>query len=128
MASQRKRVFVVNRIQRNVNGPLPPMDRETIWLTMMMCLLSSVQRSNPDSPITRFLLSKPFPISLSACTSAADVESFAREKIAGFGGIRFAPKISKQISHNLAKLQNGGWKTLENHLADSRPCEKGNPA
>jgi hypothetical protein len=117
VAAQQQRVFVVQRIQRNVLGAIPPADRETIWLTMLMCLLSTQQRSNVSSPISRFLFQKPFPLSLVACSSAENVEELVLRQIADFGGIRFAPKISQQVRANFEKLQNGEWQNLEQHLA-----------
>ena len=127
VASQSKRVFVLQRIQRNVDGEMPSINRETAWLTIMMCLLSTQQRSNPSSPISRLLLCRPFPLSLQACASAKEVEAFTRSVIEDFGGIRFAPKISGQVRNNLVRLESGGWNKLEKHLAVLTGIRKRSP-
>lgn len=108
-----KRTFVVQRQLRNVSGEIPLRTRETIWLTMSMCLLTTQQRSGPNSPISRFLFTRPFPISLENCSKATDTEQFIRQEIEGFGGIRFGPKIASQMKRNFDLLNSGEWITIE---------------
>ena len=98
--ANQKRIFVVQRELRNVNGKIPLRSREDIWLTMAMCFFTTQQRSGPKSPISRFLLAEPFPLSLEECSKVNDIEKFIQQKIEGFGGIRFGPKIAKQMKFN----------------------------
>ena len=64
VSKQKDRAFVRKRIERNVTGSPPLPSQEQVWLTMAMCLLSTQQRSDPKSAISRFLFKKPFPLSL----------------------------------------------------------------
>lgn len=108
-----KRTFVVQRQLRNVSGEIPRRSREDIWLTMAMCLFSTQQRSGPRSPISKFLLTEPFPLSLENCSEETDIEKFIQRKIENFGGIRFGPKIAKQMKNNYDLLESGEWKIIE---------------
>lgn len=110
------RVFVRKRIERNVEGSPPLPTQEKVWLTMAMCLLTTQQRSDPKSAISRFLFQKPFPLSLSACQSEPDLEGFVQVKIKEFGGIRFGPRIAAMMKRNLNTLNSGGWDQLGKHL------------
>ncbi len=123
--AQRNRSDVTQRLHRNVNGPVPRQDRETLWHTMFMCLLTSQQRSGPWSPISRFLAQDPFPLSLHMCKAGEDQQSLIERTIREYGGIRFGPKISELASRNLDYLEAGGWADLEewvNRLIDQRLC------
>lgn len=108
-----KRAFVVQRQLRNVSGEIPRRSREDIWLTMAMCLFSTQQRSGPRSPINRFLFTEPFPLSMENCSDETDIEKFIQGKIENFGGIRFGPKIAKQMKGNYDLLSSGEFKKIE---------------
>lgn len=107
--------FVKQRVERNINGAIPDLSKESIWITMSMCLLTTQQRSGPFSPISKFLLEKPFRLSLTACSEASDVEKFVEQEIKAFGGIRFGPKIAKQMRQNFENLNDGRWNELGRH-------------
>ena len=124
--ANQKRTFVVQRILRNVNGNIPSRSREDIWLTMAMCLFTTQQRSGPKSPISRFLLTEPFPLSLEECSKVNDIEKFIQQKIEEYGGIRFGPKIAKQMKHNYDVLFSGEWPTMDEfgiHLEGQRQSD-----
>lgn len=116
VAANQNRVFVKSRIQRNIEGSPPVISKEEIWLTMTMCQLTSQQRSSPTSPVSRFLLERPFRVSLEACRTSTSVEDFIQRELSHSGGIRFVPKIARQMSLNLSTLENGGWDDLQRHL------------
>lgn len=113
VASQQGRVVVRQREIRNVSGELPPNSRDDMWRTMVMCLLTSQQRSGPGSFITSFLLSDPFPISLENCLEHHNVASFVSQQFSAYRGIRFVPTISERLQKNLQILRKEDWKTLE---------------
>lgn len=116
VSKQKDRAFVRKRIERNVTGSPPLPSQEQVWLTMAMCLLSTQQRSDPKSAISRFLFKKPFPLSLANCQSANDLEAFVQIEIKTFGGIRFGPRIAAMMKHNFEVLKGGGWDKLGTHL------------
>jgi len=126
MKANETRTFVVQRKLRNINGKIPLRSREDIWLTMAMCLFTTQQRSGPKSSISRFLLAEPFPLSLEECSKVKDIEKFIQQKIEGFGGIRFGPKIARQMKHNYDVLFSGEWSTVDefgNHLEGQRKSD-----
>lgn len=104
--------LVIDRIKRNVDEVLPEINQEAIWLTHVMCLLTSQQRSGPNNPVSNFLSKKPFPLSLQKCKNAQCIKSFANSILSSFQGIRFTKKIPEQIAANLRHLEGGGWKDL----------------
>jgi N-glycosylase/DNA lyase len=104
--------FVVQRLQDNVTGNPPRFHREEFWRVMVGCLLTTQQRSGPDSAVTRFLRRKPFCPSLQDC-SVASAEILLRAELSSFGGIRRGDTIAKQGQANLAWLESGGWKVME---------------
>jgi hypothetical protein len=112
VAEQQHRSFVVDRTKRNVNGAVPALDRDEIWQTQIMCLLTSQQRSGPNRPVSNFLIQKPFPLSLQKCRQTTDVNKFVNLTLSKFGGIRFSTKIAQKAAANFEKLESGGWKEL----------------
>ena len=88
---------------------MPVRNREIIWRTMAMCLLTTQQRSGPDSPINRFLQADPFSISLDQCEREMDVERFFFSELSKYDGIRFRPKIAKQMKDNYTSLCISVW-------------------
>ena len=127
VTDNQEKAFLRSRIIRNVNGALSANSREEFWLTMVMCLLSTQQRSGPTSPISRFLFEQPFRLSLKACWLQSNVEEFARRELEAYGGIRFSPKIADQMKTNLAFLEQGGWDSLEQFAKDLIQQRKSSP-
>jgi hypothetical protein len=113
---QKDRVIVRSRIHRNVSGPLPEINHETVWQALLMCLLTSQQRSGPNSPVSRFLLLDPSPISLEECRQSEDPETLISTVLREFGGIRFPPTIAQRAAVNFSNLENGGWKEIGSWL------------
>lgn len=105
------RRFVAMRIERNVSGTLPRLDKEALWHVHMMCLLTTQQRSGPNSPINQILNKTPFPLSLERCRNA-DTGEIVLSTLREVKGVRFAPKISQRAVQNLSELENGGWRGL----------------
>jgi hypothetical protein len=115
VSDNRYKTFFRQRVSRNVDGDVPQITREIYWQTMVMCLLTTQQRSGPTSRISRFLFENPFRLSLKACQHETDLEVFVRRELENYGGIRFGPKIASQMNINLVALSKGGWKALEQH-------------
>lgn len=122
--SQANKKFVLNRIEKNVDlVNIPKFNKELFWEAMVLCLLSTQQRSDPNSPITKFYSEKPFHLSLNNCFTAKKVNVFIEETLKEFGGIRFSNKIGEQAEKNLTWLNSGGWSQLNifaNDLLENR--------
>jgi hypothetical protein len=54
--------FVVERVRRNVSGKGCRFSREAFWRVTVGCLMTTQQRSGPDSAVARFMRAKPFPL------------------------------------------------------------------
>ena len=105
--------FVLERIARNVDGSQrPTINMESIWHALIMCLLTTQQRSGPTSPVTRFLHTKPFPLSWNKCLSASDLPKLTDTTLSEFGGLRRARSIAASIEKNLNYLKLTGWDEL----------------
>lgn len=106
---QKDRAIVRERIRRNVSDPVPKVNNESVWQSLIMCSLTSQQRSGPNSSVSRFLLQDPSPISIEACRSQMDLEKYIYRLLKDFGGIRFPESISKRLAVNYEYLESGGW-------------------
>ncbi|NDJ54942.1 MAG: hypothetical protein GYB68_17865, partial [Chloroflexi bacterium] len=100
------------RLRHNVEGTPPVIDDDTLWLTIMMCLLTTPQRSGPNSPVYQLLERSPFPLSLAACHSFDSVQEAALQLLTEADGIRRVNKIAAAISANLVLLEQGEWDHL----------------
>lgn len=108
--------FSEKRKKNNLSEEIPSRSREKIWWTLVMCLLTSQQRSSSGSPISRFLFANPFPITLNKLGAVKNIETFTRQELESIGGIRFAPRIAEYVKVNLDSLNSGEWDTLERHF------------
>jgi thermostable 8-oxoguanine DNA glycosylase len=106
--------IVLDRIERNVSGPIQEIDNNTLWQIQMMCLLTSQQRSGSNSPVSNLLSEEPFRLSLERCKEVKDVKLFIQTTLKEYGGIRFSETIAKRAASNLKKLERGGWTELRN--------------
>lgn len=86
----------------------------------MSCLLTTQQRSGPESAVTRFNKTNPFPLSYATCCDQKNLETFATKKIAEFGGIRRAPTLGNEIAENFKRLERGLWPTVMNKSSTTK--------
>jgi hypothetical protein len=119
LGQHRDNAFVRKRIETNLRAEKPPVTRETFWYTMVGCLLTTQQRSGPNSPISRFL-TEPFPLRYEVCAGHPDLASFARNALTEFRGIRRANTIGREAAANLAYLETGGWEPTFAFLEEVR--------
>lgn len=117
VSRHRGKSFVRRRIEENVDGEIPPFTRDWFWEAMVSCLLTTQQRSGPHTAVTRFLVTKPFPLRLDACKGCPDLRSFVAETITSFGGLRRANKIAGAVAKNKLWLDGDGWQGIERHAA-----------
>jgi hypothetical protein len=102
--------IVRRRIERNLSRQKPPLSRDTIWLQLVACLLTTQQRSGPTDAVTRLILTKPFPLAYDACRKEADVEAFTKELLTAFGGVQRTNRIAAELAANLHLLEGGLWR------------------
>lgn len=104
--------FVKRRIACNVEGNALDISRERIWETMLMCQLSTQQRSGPNSSTSRFISLSPFPLSYKACLRADNIAELVTDELTKFGGIRRTKVIGQEARANLLLLEDGFWGKL----------------
>ena len=106
--------FVQQRIERNLGETKPKVSKAEFWQAMVSCLLTTQQRSGPDSAVTRFINTKPFPLNYQLCIAEGDLCSFAQEVLSSFGGLRRSNRIADEIATDLHLLEQSYWsKTFE---------------
>jgi len=103
--------FVKSRIEKNLREDKPAITKDEFWYWMVVCLLTTQQRSGPTSAVTRFSNTKPFPLEYGVCLLQGDMlESFIWQAITDFGGLRFGGRIAGELVTNLHYLEgNSGW-------------------
>ena len=106
---QKNNSFVLNRIERNIRKNLPPFSNDLFWEAMISCLITTQQRSGPDSAVTKFICTKPFPLNYPKCKSSDNLQSTSEGTITAFGGLRRGSRIAGEITFNFTWLENGGW-------------------
>lgn len=108
--------LVLQRIKENVRGNLQDINRDRIWHTLLMCLLTSQQKSGRGSQVEKLLRAsdQQFQLSLPLCQKQKmeNLEQFVVSTLNQFGGIRRSPTIAKQIKENLIRLEQGGWDNI----------------
>ena len=77
--AQKTNAFVLNRIERNVKKALPQFSNELFWEAMISCLITTQQRSGPNSSVTKFICTKPFPLNYSKCKTSDDLQIVVEE-------------------------------------------------
>ncbi len=105
--------FLRSRIERNVNKLNLIIDKDTIVKTMIMCLLTSQQRSGPNSLVGKFLSQKPFPITADILDNSKNIEQFIKQILLKNELPRFINKISVQFYENFEKLKSNNWHIIE---------------
>lgn len=105
--NQASNPFVKNRIKRNINGHYDTITRDSIWKQIVMCLLTTQQRSGPDSPISQFSRITPFPLDYVNCKKLSEYSIVSI--LDKHSGIRRKNKIAAELVFNLSWLESGGW-------------------
>jgi hypothetical protein len=101
--------FVIDRKRHNLAEQKPSVREAGVWKTLVGCLLTTQQRSGPESAVTRLLCTTPFPLAYESCVRVTSVGQFVTRALAEFGGIRRFKLIGQELEKNLAALQGGLW-------------------
>lgn len=110
--------FVLRRKQRNLGKEKKRISKVKFWHAMVACLLTTQQRSGPDTPINRFIRNKPFLLGYKTCQAKLDLEKFIVATLTEFGGIRRTNNIARELNYNLGLLEDCLWKQVFQQLRD----------
>lgn len=112
-AQHERNGFVADRFKKNVERSFPDVSHDQFWKVLVSCLLTTQQRSGPNSAITRFICTQPFPLAYSTCEAQTDLQIYAQSRLSGFGGIRRSLTLAEEIQHNWTWLKNAGWRAVD---------------
>jgi hypothetical protein len=101
--------FVRNRFLRNVERTTHKLSKDYFWQKLVGCLLTTQQRSGPESAVTRFTMSKPYPLSYPNCLQSMALKGYVFRTITQFGGLRRGKTIARETESNLIWLEDDGW-------------------
>ena len=109
LADYKDNIFVKRRIKKNIARARVNISRKRVWRVLVGCLLTTQQKSGPESRVAKFMRTKPFPLDYDTCLSKRDVvESFSYKTLSNFGGIRRTNTIAYEIAKNLS-LEKDIW-------------------
>lgn len=104
--------FLKNRVERNVEKKNIEINEDIIIKNLMMCLLTSQQRSGPNSLVGKFLSQNPFPITSEIIAETENIELFIKQILQKNGLTRYINKISSFFTENIEKIENDDWKII----------------
>lgn len=126
--AENENAFLQARQLRNVEKQNIRIDKDKVLKTMIMCLLTSQQRSGPNSSVGQFLRLDPFPVTIEKLTTANNVEEFIKDTLQQNGLTRYVNRISSFFASNYGKIVERNWtliKDLEElKLSDSKIKER----
>lgn len=120
VTTQADNAFVRQRIQTNLGPECPRFSREEFWKEVISCLLTTQQRSGPDSAVARFIRQQPFPLSYDNCRKATNLSQYVSDLLRDFGGIRRFDRIAGEAYENLESLEHLRWIEIERLVEELR--------
>ena len=102
--SKQDNAFMDYRRIKNVERRNIVLDLDTIIRGITMCLLTTQQRSGPDTPIAKFLNLDPFPFTKNSLSKASHPQKFVAEVLANYNLKRFSKKIPEFLVQNINTL------------------------
>lgn len=108
--------LVQKRTNDNIKNRPTAISRKQIWVALVTALLTSQQRSGPNSAIAIILNERPFPLALSTIDGQADIKTYIAETLQRYKGIRNYNRIAQYLTENYDWLNNNGWKEIQNKI------------
>lgn len=110
--SENENAFTRRRMQRNVKKQNILIDKDTIIKTMIMCLLTSQQRSGPNSLVKQFMQQNPFPITINNLEKTDNIQEFVKITLQKSELTRYINRISRFFAINFRIIQKENWKII----------------
>jgi len=117
---QKDMPFVRQRVRRNLAEDKPMVEKLEFWKQLVVCILTSRQRSGPDSPVAKLSGTAPFVLSYETCAGQADVVSYVKGQLSKFGVTRSTEKIPAFLKANLEEFDSGLWDKTSQELEELR--------
>ena len=104
--------FVENRIKKNIEKKNVVINKNEIIKVLIMCLLTSQQRSGPNTPIARFFNLSDFPLTYEKLKNTDNIKEFVRQTLLSNDLKRFNDRISKFFAQNFENIEKDNWNIL----------------
>lgn len=117
MAESKGLKIIEVRKRRNLAAQRPRVSLAGFWHGLCGALLTTQQKAGPNSPVTRFLATRPFPLSFSEVSEQRVVATFVTRTLTRFGGIRRSTVIGGELATNHSSLCAGLWDEINPRLA-----------
>lgn len=111
-AQHEHRKFVQRRKERNVERRDRDFSRSIVWLAIVNCLVTTRQRSGPNSRATQFMQTRRHPLSFRVCSNTAHLEHYGVQ-IVRDAGLRRCKTIGQAVGTIVPWLANDGWAFLD---------------
>ena len=121
LVSAPQNAFVSGRIEKNIHRQNFEIDKNLILKRLIMCLLTSQQRSGPNSLIAVFLRRVPFPLTIEIISTESNIEEFIKATLQQNGLNRFINKIPNYFAINYSVNCNCHQKLIANGVKLIRP-------
>lgn len=105
--------FLNMRRLHNVYKQNIVINRDIVIKAIIMCLLTSQQRSGPNSVVGHFLRLDPFPINIGKVSNADNIEILIKQILQKNGLSRYVNRISQFFAANLKKINENNWTIIE---------------
>ena len=109
---QNDNAFVKRRWKRNVEKENVIIDQNIIIRVMLLCLLTSQQKSGPNTLVGKFLRLKPFPINIESLNQTTDMNLYIKDILKQNGLTRMIDRITGFFVDNIVKIENDYWKII----------------
>jgi len=106
--------FLINRRKRNVQRQNIVINEDAVIKTMIACLLTSQQRSGPNSAVGRFLSKEPFHITFESISNVDDdIEDYLKQELKKNDLTRYVNRISRFFASNIKKIRKDNWSIIK---------------
>ena len=109
--------FVESRIKSNIERKNILVNEDSIIKSMLMCLLTTQQRYDPNHLISKFLMQKSFPVVYSSISRLVDVEDYMLDILHQNSFTKNITKIPDYFASNIRFLDKMGWDTFINSIS-----------
>lgn len=123
VAQYRDNDLVQWRIRHNLAPSKAEVSQEAFWQALVACLLTTQQRSGPESAVARFITTEPFPLAYALCEPQRNLQHFAKEVLTTFGGLRRTNVLAAEIAVNFRQFTAGLWEQTRQVLETLRLCD-----
>ena len=110
---------LLRRRQFNLADDKPPVRKERFWHCLIVSLITSQQRSGPNSRVQLLIRQKNFPLSYRRCSRQPHLETYARTQLT-LAGLRFTDRLAESIGTNFEALNRHLWKETRGVLDSLR--------